>query len=55
MGRDYKKETEWDAKKYKRLTFKVDRERYDNLTVDQQKTLAAKIRALIAKFLNRPK
>jgi ClpP class serine protease len=53
--RDYKKETDWDAKKYKRLTFKVDREQYDRLTDEQQKTLSARIRELIRKFLSRPK
>jgi hypothetical protein len=54
MSRNYRKETEWDAKKYKRLTFKVDRDKYDKLNKDQQKTLAERIRELINKFLNRP-
>jgi len=52
--RNYDKETEWDAKKYKRLTFKVDREKYKKLDAEQQKTLSQKVREFINDFLNRP-
>ena len=52
--RNYDKEGEWEKKKYKRLTFKVDREKYEKLGAEQQKTLGEKARELINNFLNRP-
>lgn len=49
----YKKgETAWDKEKYKRLTFKVDRQQYDNLTHEQQKTLSERIRQVIKNFFD---
>ena len=52
--RNYDKEAEWEKKKYKRLTFKVDREKYNKLEIEQQKTISQKAREFINEFLNRP-
>jgi len=49
--RNYSKETEWDKEKYKRLTFKVDRRQYEQLTPEQQKTLSERVRQIIKDFL----
>lgn len=48
----YKKgETQWDKEKYKRLTFKVDRNQYEQLTPDQQKTLSERVRQIIKELI----
>lgn len=44
-------ETQWDKEKYKRLTYKVDRKQYEQLTPDQQKTLSEKVRDFIKRYL----
>lgn len=49
--RNYSKETDWDAKKYKRLTFKVDRQQYEKLPPERQKKLGEAIRRVIKAFL----
>ena len=48
--RNYKNETKWDAKKYKRLTFKVDRLEYEKLTEEQKKALNDKMRKFIKSY-----
>jgi len=51
--RNYNKESEWDKEKYKRLTFKVDRQQYEKLTPEKQKKLSETIRQIIKDFLSR--
>lgn len=52
--RNYKAETEWDAAKYKRLTFKIDRDKWDKLTQEQQAELKHKVQIILTTYLNRP-
>jgi len=45
--RNYSKESEWDKEKYKRLTFKVDRKKWEALTAEAQQQIKDKIRQIL--------
>lgn len=51
--RDFKAEHSRRQQKKKRISFEVDRQQYEKLSLEQKKILSEKIRQLIKDFLNR--
>lgn len=53
MARDYKKELEWENKKYKRLVAKVDKELAEEFLKKLQKPYTSWLREEIENFLKK--